>query len=433
MRGARLARRFIGRPPAGPPPDGYDEAGVRLLFDEAHYRRAHDRSIADPLADYLTTGWRRGDDPHPLFSTSWYLDEHRDVADAGVCPLVHYVRYGAREGRRPHPLFDPAYYRGRYDDVDDPSVDPLAHFVSFGGAEQRDPNPWFDSAFYASENPSVCAGAVPLLHYLGTGWRDGRDPHPRFDLAFYRSANPDVMGGEPLTHFLAMGRRAGREPCADFALRRVRRGVGDAPVDDRRLHVLVDEGTESAPAELLSRCPTIEVTSPSRYTPGASDDVYAPDTPDVALSVMDLVNVAVCLAHRRYDFVVVTHDMSAGSRITSASPANAVVVAGQWYGRRRHGRPLPVGTVGRIIRLPRPPGAALHRIAIDELGLGALLRFGAEVVVAGGAAVLAPDVAARRPAGPLITPPEGRLPDWLELDELGPRAVHSAMVRSVTR
>jgi hypothetical protein len=435
MRGRDLAELLVGRlrrRAAGRRPDGYDDASVRMLVDAEYYRRQRGGRAIDAVADYLTTGWRQGLDPHPLFSTSWYLDEHRDVADAGICPLVHYVRHGAREGRSPHPLFDPAYYRGRHPDVADPSIDALAHFLTVGGVECRDPNPWFDSRWYANTNPHVVAGMIPLLDYVEHGWRDGRDPHPEFDVAFYRSSNTDLAGTEPLTHFLAVGRRAGREPCADFALRRLRRPT-PAPVQRRRLIVVLDDSPAPEPTELLERCPSIVVTSPAAYEPAPDDDVYEPDM-NAVLSATDLLNVAVCLAHLSYDFVIVTHGAPAGSCITSASPGAGVVVASAWHERRRRRVPLPVGCVGRIIRLePAATDAGeLRRIPLDDLGLGDLLRFGSDVVVAGGANVLAPVVARRRPPGPLLTPGEPGPPDWLAVDELGQQDLHDDMRRAVT-
>ena len=54
----------------------------------------------NPLVHYLSTGWREGRDPGPVFSGEWYLSRYPDVAVAGVNPLVHYLSTGWREGRR---------------------------------------------------------------------------------------------------------------------------------------------------------------------------------------------------------------------------------------------------------------------------------------------------------------------------------------------
>jgi hypothetical protein len=434
VRAREVARRLVGRPDrrrSGPAPDGADDASVRLLVDAEHYARQRGRPVDDPVVDYLVHGWHAGFDPHPLFSTAWYLDVHRDVADASVCPLVHYARHGWRESRQPHPLFDPACYRGRYPDLGDPLIDPLVHFMAFGGREGRDPNAWFDSTWYRTSNPDVAAaGVVPVLHYLDAGWREGRAPHPDFDVAFYRSTNPDVAGGEPLTHFLTSGERAGREPRADFAIRRLRRDV-EAREERRRLVVVLGGGGVPDHDGVLARCPTISVIRSSSYEPELSDDVHAPDAPGAVMPPTALLHVALCLAHLAYDFVVVTHDTRTGSHVTAASPANAVVVAGSVADHWLNGRPLPIGSVGRILHLPPAPAGGMRRMSVDELGLGRLLRVGDDLVVAGDAPVQPPVVARRRPAGPLLTPGEPGAAAWLRFAELGPADVHDAMRRAV--
>ena len=44
-------------------------------------------------------GWRKGYEPHPLFSGAWYLAMNPDVAEADVAPLLHYATSGASEMR----------------------------------------------------------------------------------------------------------------------------------------------------------------------------------------------------------------------------------------------------------------------------------------------------------------------------------------------
>ena len=426
MRGADRARRLLARAvevtDRRSAPDGYDHEVVRLLFDPAYYRSQIARPLRDPLAHYLRDGWRAGLDPHRLFATTYYLDANSDVADADMCPLVHYARWGASEGRRPDPLFDPGYYRDRYLDVSDRSIDVLAHFVRFGGDEGRDPNPWFDTRFYVAHAPEQRAsGTNPLLHYVTVGWRAGRNPHPDFDVAFYRAINPDLGDHEPLEHFLTTGSVAGREPCADYSLRPLldRRGAG--PVQPFRLVVLSD--VDPAPPRVLATCPTVQTISPAEYVPRAEDYVYAPDDPLSSLSAANLISVALCLAHLSYDFVVVSHDRARGSAVTAASAANAVVLSAAGYLRRRDGPPVEVGSVGRFLRLPsEQPHPA---IPLDALGLGALMRFDAELVVVGASAVRPPIVARRRPAGPLLASDPGGL--TVDVAELGPADLHEAM------
>jgi SAM-dependent methyltransferase len=68
------------------------------LFDAAWYQSAHPEAT-DPISHYLSEGAAAGYDPSPEFSTKGYLNQYRDVADAGCNPLVHYLRYGQTEGR----------------------------------------------------------------------------------------------------------------------------------------------------------------------------------------------------------------------------------------------------------------------------------------------------------------------------------------------
>ncbi len=72
-----------------------------------------------------------------LFDGSFYLDQYRDVAAAGVDPTDHYLQWGAAEGRRPHPFFDGDWYRRNNPDVDRSGLNPLVHYLKIGRAEGR--------------------------------------------------------------------------------------------------------------------------------------------------------------------------------------------------------------------------------------------------------------------------------------------------------
>lgn len=216
------------------PPDGYRDPVVRRLFDPHLDIRWRSR---DALDHHLRDGWRRGDDPCPLFSTRFYLTQYPDVAAAGVCPLVHYSRHGWREDRRPHPLFDPVWYRTECDDLDHSDTPPLVHFLDTGGSEGRSPHAWFDATAYLSASPDIAAAGInPLLHYLTAGWRQGRRPHPDFDPAYYLASNPDVArhGLEPLTHFVLRGRHEGRLPSPSYDLRFLLEASGCEPMHTKR-------------------------------------------------------------------------------------------------------------------------------------------------------------------------------------------------------
>jgi len=116
---------------------------------------------------------------NPLFDARWYLDQYRDVADAGGNPYRHYRRHGAHEGRDPNPLFDTDWYLDRYPDVRASGINPLDHYLDHGTADGRDPGPLFDTSWYAEQNPDVAASRMnPLLHYLRRGGREGWLPRP---------------------------------------------------------------------------------------------------------------------------------------------------------------------------------------------------------------------------------------------------------------
>ena len=77
---------------------------VSAEFDPAYYLGCHPdiaHAGADPLAHFLSTGWREGRDPAPWFSVRDYLELYPDVAGAGLNPFVHFLQAGRAEGRAP--------------------------------------------------------------------------------------------------------------------------------------------------------------------------------------------------------------------------------------------------------------------------------------------------------------------------------------------
>lgn len=80
-----------------------DRDTVRQDFDANWYRKTYPDVEGDDdsiLAHYMMVGWKEGYDPSSIFSTTYYLDFHDDVASKGVNPLLHYVKFGRRERRR---------------------------------------------------------------------------------------------------------------------------------------------------------------------------------------------------------------------------------------------------------------------------------------------------------------------------------------------
>lgn len=187
----------------------------RRLFDAEWYVRQVPAARRDPLRHFLDVGWRGGYDPHPLFDTSWYLEQNPDVAAAGVNPLQHFLTHGGREGRDPHPLFDTTWYLKRYPDLASAPINPLVHYLAHGAAEGRDPNPLFDTDWYAARNPDATAGGMnPLVHYVTVGAARRRDPHELFDTNWYLANHPDAAAGDsnPLVHHLLARKEAEQRP-----------------------------------------------------------------------------------------------------------------------------------------------------------------------------------------------------------------------------
>jgi len=72
------------------------------VFDADFYKREYPTATAsdvDPLAHYLTSGWKHGLEPSGKFSMRAYLGQNPDVREAGVNPLVHWVKHGRSERR----------------------------------------------------------------------------------------------------------------------------------------------------------------------------------------------------------------------------------------------------------------------------------------------------------------------------------------------
>src|SRR5262245_19751118 len=45
-----------------------------------------------------------------LFDRDFYAERHPEVRLRGIDPVLHYVLSGATQGRDPHPLFDTSFY-----------------------------------------------------------------------------------------------------------------------------------------------------------------------------------------------------------------------------------------------------------------------------------------------------------------------------------
>lgn len=214
------------------------------MFDETYYRRRAARlSVAvgdNALEHYVREGWTQGLDPHPLFSTQYYLKENEDVAGAGVNPLVHYANFGAAEQRVFHPLFDIKFYLDQlgHEGATDPNLlvdylsrpsearpdihvlmdreycasqlqlsaqdDAALHYLAGAYLDGVWPHRLFDSQNYLRVSPQLrTTETEPLGHYVSEGWQQSLDPHPLFETAHYIAANLNGRTGEicPLVHY----------------------------------------------------------------------------------------------------------------------------------------------------------------------------------------------------------------------------------------
>ena len=175
------------RPQAGPAPDHapltelVDEGLVpdlRALIDVQFYGSQVQKGFDSPdaaLMHYLTSGYLRGLDPHPLFETRWYLDAEPRARAAGANPLLHFVEHSLEEGQDPSPYFDTEFYycQGALREA---GANALVHYLTYAGQDRAyRPNPLFGSGYYLRRYPDVkAAGWAPLSHYIRFGADEGR-------------------------------------------------------------------------------------------------------------------------------------------------------------------------------------------------------------------------------------------------------------------
>ena len=69
------------------------------LFDEKYYLKENNDIGMDAAKHYYYYGYKEGKSPSYDFSNDYYLDNYKDVKDAGINPLIHYLKYGKKENR----------------------------------------------------------------------------------------------------------------------------------------------------------------------------------------------------------------------------------------------------------------------------------------------------------------------------------------------
>lgn len=237
-------------------------------FDITFYRNQlnnKNKKTSNPIKHYLLDGWKTDFDPHPCFSTSFYLEKNKDVADLGIHPFIHFVLYGYKEARHTREEFFLPDYLKYHPEITEIDINPLKHFTdNYGSSEgstttratesiknqtPQIPNisvfkdlplpnsshleltegsaqsdlsashthiltssDLFDAQFYIEHYPDLSGCDSLLEHYLLYGGFEGRAASAKFDSKAYLANNPDVVADEinPLVHYLTIGQNQSR-------------------------------------------------------------------------------------------------------------------------------------------------------------------------------------------------------------------------------
>jgi len=149
---------------------------MKDLFDSDYYPLFYGgRYIA--YRHYKIFGWKTGRDPHPLFDTTYYLQQVGLLLTQLECsPLQHYFQVGNRFSISCHPEFDVALYEKNNPDVYESGIPAIIHFCNYGWKESRNPNDSFDCNRYLNKYVDVkSSGVNPFVHYLQHGKGEGRN------------------------------------------------------------------------------------------------------------------------------------------------------------------------------------------------------------------------------------------------------------------
>lgn len=253
---------------------------IKAEFDSSFYLTKHPLRLApsqDPLAHYLSVGWKLGYNPNDWFDTDFYVKDNAELANSDIPPFHHFLTVGRAQARLPsdpalfsnaaaarivrgrgvrnakeilvrlrqettlvdrarnffrpendlgrlyhrllrkYKLFDDAFYRSTYLANASNDIDPIDHYIGCGIAAGFRPNPVFDPVEYLRLNQDVTAfGIDPIIHYAIWGWKEQREVGTHFDGNAYLAAYADVRKANfsPLHHYLAFGRAEGRAPVA---------------------------------------------------------------------------------------------------------------------------------------------------------------------------------------------------------------------------
>ena len=66
------------------------------------------------------------------FDRKYYLERYSDIKKNNVDPLAHYISHGYKENRDPAPWFSTSFYKSKYPNFNLYNVDPFTHYIIWG-------------------------------------------------------------------------------------------------------------------------------------------------------------------------------------------------------------------------------------------------------------------------------------------------------------
>ena len=146
--------------------------------------------MAEPLTHYVSTGWRQGLNPHPLFETNYFLNANeldpRSIDD----PLSYFFQRSSDVQLKTSPFFDPRWYNDKNPDVPQVGVAALIHYLTDGFVEGRQPAAFFECDLNdLTDDPKGYTTDDPLSQKLLAGIIG----HDRLPFGFKYSANRGIF------------------------------------------------------------------------------------------------------------------------------------------------------------------------------------------------------------------------------------------------
>ncbi len=111
------------------------------LISTAHLTAQAPWAGDHPTRHYLLRGTDENLDPHPWFSTAFYLSQSEEARASGTNALVHYLMRGQYDGLLPHPFFDGNDYWQRYLRGAAEGASPLIDYARRGAGRFRSVQP----------------------------------------------------------------------------------------------------------------------------------------------------------------------------------------------------------------------------------------------------------------------------------------------------